>query len=222
MARTYIGPCPQEQWANFIYIECFLCIKCKRAHAQEVRLVRVSLLSEYILLKLQIKFAVCVFVFLVVDFSFLPPLWDSSVGIVTLYGLDDPGIESWPGRDFQNPSIPALEPTQPPILWVPGLSWGKAAGEWRPPFASSAEIKETVELYLFSPSGSLWPVLGWTWPGPLPLPIYVKYNYYFQWNQTDFCPEMSNNLNIWKYIKRNIIKTCNLGFEYEFTSMLLI
>jgi hypothetical protein len=26
---------------------------------------------------------------------------------------------------------------------------------------SSAEVKERVELYLYSPSGLLWPVLGW-------------------------------------------------------------
>jgi hypothetical protein len=35
------------------------------------------------------------------------------------------------------------------------------------PPLSSAEVKETVELYLYSTSGSSWPVLGW----PLPLPI---------------------------------------------------
>jgi len=28
----------------------------------------------------------------------------------------------------------------------------------------SAKVKERVELYLNSPSGSLWPVLGWTLP----------------------------------------------------------
>jgi hypothetical protein len=39
----------------------------------------------------------------------------SSVGIVTRYGLDVPGIESWWGRDFLQPSRPALGPTQPPI-----------------------------------------------------------------------------------------------------------
>ena len=47
----------------------------------------------------------------------------SSVGIATDYGLDGP--ESNPGGDeIFRLSRPALEPTQPPVQWVPGLSRG--------------------------------------------------------------------------------------------------
>ena len=83
---------------------------------------------------------------------------DSVVGIATRYGLEGPGIESR--------SRPTLGPTQPPIQWIPGLfPWGKSAGAWRwPPNPTSAEVKETVELYLYSPSGPSWPVLEWTLP----------------------------------------------------------
>jgi hypothetical protein len=93
----------------------------------------------------------------------------SSVGIATGYGLDGPGIESRRGRDFPHLSRPALGHTQPPVQWVPGLSRGKAAGAWCWQHTqSSAEVKERVELYLYFPSGSSWPVLGWTLPLPLP------------------------------------------------------
>jgi len=46
------------------------------------------------------------------------------VGIATGYGLDGPGIEFPWGRDCPHLSKPALGPTQPPVQWVPGLSWG--------------------------------------------------------------------------------------------------
>ena len=39
---------------------------------------------------------------------------NSSVGMATFYWLDAPGIESWRGQYFTNPSIPTKGPTQPP------------------------------------------------------------------------------------------------------------
>ena len=79
---------------------------------------------------------------------------DSSVGIATCYGLDDPGIEpQWGVENFPHLYIPALGHTQPVIQWVPGL------GVDLPP-PSSPEVKERVELYLYSLSGTVWPATG--------------------------------------------------------------
>ena len=69
------------------------------------------------------------------------------------YGLDGPGFESPWRQDFPHPSRLALWPTQPPIQWVPGLSWGvklRGRGFDRPP-PSSAEVEGRVELYIYSP-----------------------------------------------------------------------
>jgi hypothetical protein len=84
---------------------------------------------------------------------------DSSVGIATRYGLDSPGIESRWGRDFLHSSRPPLGPTQPPVQWVKRP--GRGADHRTP---SSAEVKERVELYLYSPSGPSCLVLGRTLP----------------------------------------------------------
>jgi hypothetical protein len=91
---------------------------------------------------------------------------DSAVHMVTRYGLNGPGIESWWGRDFPHPSRTALGPTEPPTQWVPSLfPGGKAAEAWYwPSIPSSAKGKERVQLYLCSSSGLSWPVLGWTLP----------------------------------------------------------
>ena len=87
---------------------------------------------------------------------------DSSVGTTTRYGLDFPGIESRCGRDFPHPSRPALGRTQRPIHGYRFFPGCKAAGAWPCPPASysSAEVKEIVELYIYSPSGHSWTVLG--------------------------------------------------------------
>ena len=72
---------------------------------------------------------------------------DSSVGIATRYGLDSPGIESRWRRDFPHPSRPAL-----------GLKRPERGVDHPPP--PKRRGHERVELYLYSPSGPSWPVIG--------------------------------------------------------------
>ena len=59
-------------------------------------------------------------------------------------------------------------PCGPPSLLYNGyrdFPGSKTAGAWRwPRPPSSAEVKERVDLYLYSPSGPSWLVLGWTLP----------------------------------------------------------
>ena len=50
----------------------------------------------------------------------------------------------------------------------PGVKQPGRGADHPPPF--SAKVKERVELYLYSPSGPLWPVLGWT------LPLKIQYS----------------------------------------------
>ena len=81
-----------------------------------------------------------------IEIYYLAYVPGSSVGIVTAYRLDGPGIESRWGRDFPHLSRPALRPTQPPVQWVPGLPWGKVRPERDadPSPLSSAEVKNRV------------------------------------------------------------------------------
>ena len=86
---------------------------------------------------------------------------DSSVGIANRYGLDGPWIESrWGAR------------SSPPVQTGPGahpasytratksFPGGKRPGRGVDHPPSSAEVKERVELYVYSVSGTLYPVMG--------------------------------------------------------------
>jgi hypothetical protein len=77
------------------------------------------------------------------------------VDIATRYGLNDPGIKSLWLRDFR--TCPE-RPMGPPNLLqnghrvsFPGIK--RLARGVDHPNASSAEVKERVELYLYNPSG---------------------------------------------------------------------
>jgi hypothetical protein len=100
----------------------------------------------------------------------------SSVGIAACYGLVGPGIESHWGRDFPHPSSPGLGHS---LLYnayrnsFPGVK-RPGRGVNHPP-ATSAEVKERVELYLYSPSGSSWPVLGRVLPLPFTTAVCFLY-----------------------------------------------
>jgi hypothetical protein len=90
---------------------------------------------------------------------------DSVVGTATRCGLDGPGIESRWGEIFRTRTD---RPCDPPSLLqhgyrvIPGVK-RPGRGVDHPP-SSSARVKERVDLYLYSPSGPSWPVLGRTLP----------------------------------------------------------
>ena len=87
---------------------------------------------------------------------------DSWVGIATRYRLDGLGIESRWGARF-SASVQTGPRAHPASCTMGTRSF---PGVKRPgrgvehPLPSGTEIKERVELYLYSPSGPLWPVLG--------------------------------------------------------------
>jgi hypothetical protein len=87
---------------------------------------------------------------------------DGSVGIATGYGLDGPGITSRWGSRFSAPF--QIGPGAHPAFYTtdtgsfPGVKCpGRGVGH---PPPSCAELKERVEVYLYSHSGSSWPVIG--------------------------------------------------------------
>ena len=95
---------------------------------------------------------------------------DSAVCIATRYGLDGPGIESRWGARFSAPvqTGPRAYPascTMGTGSHFPGVKRpGRGADRPPPPKCRGQEI---VGLYLYSPSGPSYPVMG----APLPLPL---------------------------------------------------
>ena len=118
-------------------------------------------------------------IFVSYHYSYRPP--GSLVIIATGYGLDVQEIESRRGRDFSHLSIKALGTVQPPVQWVPSLSWGKErpGRDADPSLPSSAVGHERVELYLYSSCGPYGlyrasvPVQGCTLPLPFTTRIFM-------------------------------------------------
>jgi len=87
---------------------------------------------------------------------------DSAVGIATRYGPGGQGIKSQWGTRFFAPV--QTGPGAHPASYTMG-NWS-FPGVKRPgrgvehPLPSSAEVKERAELYLYSPFGPSWSVLG--------------------------------------------------------------
>jgi hypothetical protein len=87
---------------------------------------------------------------------------DSSVGIATRFGWTVRGSKPDGGTKFSAPVKTGLGAH--PASYTMGT--GSLPGVKRPgrgvdhPPPSSAEVKESVELYLYSPSGPSWLVLG--------------------------------------------------------------
>jgi hypothetical protein len=75
-------------------------------------------------------------------------------------GMDGPGIEFRYGRDFPHPSRPSLVPIQRPVEWLLGIKRPGRGVDHPPP--SLAGVKNSVDLYLCSPLGPSYPVLGST------------------------------------------------------------
>ena len=84
----------------------------------------------------------------------------TSDGIATQDGLEHSGdrilVE---GEIFRSPSRPTLGSTQSPVQYVPRFfPVGKAGGTWGSP-QSTAEIKQRVELYVYSHAAPWWQIL---------------------------------------------------------------
>jgi hypothetical protein len=88
---------------------------------------------------------------------------DSSVRIATRYGLDGLGIE-FPGGRARFPAPVQTGPRAHPASnkmgtgSLPGLKRSGRGVDH--PTSSSTEVKERIELYLYSPSWPSWPVVG--------------------------------------------------------------
>jgi hypothetical protein len=87
---------------------------------------------------------------------------ESAVGIATTLraGRSGDGIPVWARFSAPVQTGPAADPASYTLdtRSFPGVKWTGRGVDHPPP--SRAEVKERLELYVYSPSGPSWPVLG--------------------------------------------------------------
>jgi hypothetical protein len=119
---------------------------------------------------------------------FLCLSWDSSVGTATRYELDGPGIESLWEAKLSAPvqTSPGAQPTPVPFL---GVKWAGRGFDYSP--SSMAEVKERVQLYIYSTSVPSWHVIGWY------LPYLYPYLYIFDLFNRDLLNHFESVCNLY-------------------------
>jgi hypothetical protein len=147
---------------------CTICSFRSRWPVREIWIhSRISLLPQYVFIAWCLTKHRDNFTLLhLVPFSLVSSIYesrDSSVGIALGYGLDDQGprvrFQAWAGNFSLHHRVQNGSGAHPPIQWVPGAFSLEIKRQGResdhsPP--SSAEVKECVELYLYSPNTPLW------------------------------------------------------------------
>jgi hypothetical protein len=97
----------------------------------------------------------------------------------------------------------------------PGVKWPGHGVDHTPPF--SAEVKERVELYLYSLSGHSWHVLGRTLPLPLPATIRRRSEYL----KSAF-PRFDQHALCSSYLSNRYATDCNRYLRKYKTSIALV
>jgi hypothetical protein len=139
------------------------------------------------------------------------------VRIATRYGMDGPGSNPCVGEIF---STRPDRPWDPPSLLYngnrvsfPGVK-RPGLGEDHPP-SSTSGVRERVELYLYSPSGPSWPVLGRT------LPFVCDYIGSSEYHGFEIClrriKKRINALRFVRYVGISILDIVKIPFFWDKT-----
>jgi hypothetical protein len=120
-------------------------------------------------------------------------------------------------------------PWDPPSLlyngYFLGIKWpGRGIDH---PLPSSAEVKERVYLYLYSPNGPLWSVLWWTVPLPSYLYSYIYcthplfLSYYFSFHMVSCIPQLQPVLHM-LLLSACLVKCVDVSYLYCDVPLLLV